>query len=750
MNVLAIDIGGYKAVVASSDNNMVEVVLDENDRRSTQMSIDYRGKKRSFGVIGSTYKNREKVAENIREEIARLSEEYRVKGVDYKLEDASHLYSMINHLVNNYLRKTNQTLKNIELQLVVPDVYNEAQRRILIKLVEQIGIVPTVVSDSQALAAYYLSRRPPQTPRCILLVDVGDSLTRLTLTVISQGVINIVSKKILVIGGRRITDNLVESIYERYIKQIPEAFSMDEFRVRNIKQINWIKNALCGLPEIKTRMDASYEQSVEVTVRREEIEQNCHGLFVEVPQAIEELVKYAKETILNNPVTPEKETKVEELEIELVGGSSKYPGFTQAIQERTGIKPHVHFNQDESAALGGVCRKLMESPFHRFRFDPVIYDFTFSTYTIVIEDPLPKEPRHHREIKTLVDHKARKHSGTKTKSSAPESSFREIQIIKPLHKFIKDTKAKLTSISYDKTVKILKSPMKSIKLTRITPESKIILFVDSYPLYCLSLAEPDNTQKLTEETDTNETTSHENSPDAENTPKPGERTVKLIAGLDSQGFLTISSTDLTITSLMSELDFSKAKSIDSKSTQTEREIVQIEDKLNHIQSTLFKVLDTISSTPLAQMPSADKIQEYIWEFINTMPSNLSSLKEVTALEASLESSPIIDTLRIEWLSLVESISKRISKEYSRPTIQPPFPGIFSLYDPETKILSEIQRQIKEEEEQQERDRLFQEQREKARLEKEAREKEELQKEANQPEPSTEPSANSVPTDSTAA
>ncbi|KAI5187018.1 hypothetical protein NEHOM01_1870 [Nematocida homosporus] len=681
MKVLSIDLGSFKAVMASSDTSAGEIVLNEPGSRDTKMSIDYRGKKRSFGLVGASYRNREKVAEEIRNEIEIYCTEY-LAGYQKKkhTQNVSHIYGLISYLIKNYLKKQNLTAKDIELELVVPSDYTEAHKTILTKLVGQLGTPVSCISDSQALCAYYLSRRTPAQSKYIIIADLGHSTTTVTLALISSEILRIRTRVNLAFGGRDVTNALATKIYNEQQKQsISDIFTLEEFKTRNAKQLNWIKNALTGLPEVKTQMDISNDQTIEIKISRQDLEQLIGQQIVALRTLLKEVYAKAEQDIDELVATATEDNPVERpsIEVEVTGGSSRLFFVPTIVEAATSLKAQVQLNADESAALGGVYRMLMESVHHRFRFDPVITDIIDVPYILKVEHA----------------------------SVAP----RQLTIIPSGYEITRERKAKLVSAKYDSSVQIISPAKKLIKLKNVLPDSSLTISVGNYPIYTLSpLTESPAESEPKVDTKAKATT-------------PGAKNVSFRAWIEPSGFLGFSSADLVAQPVIDQIDLSHTTKHEANFVAAELEATAVEDRTNSAQARLFESFNALSEGDLAQIPSAAQLTEELWLHSQSIPTNLTTIKDIEAWEQSIEDS-LKSVVEPEWNALAATLADKVAKDLSWTVKPPKYPGIFALYSIESTLRDTATQEIQAEEARQEQLR----QAEEARKEEEMRKQEEQQ------------------------
>ncbi|OAG33145.1 heat shock 70kDa protein 4 [Nematocida sp. ERTm5] len=656
MKILSIDLGSYKTVLASSDTSAGEVILNETGGRSTKMAIDYRNKTRIFGNVNVSCKDREQVAESIRSEIDALADEMIKKGTEkVNIPRKSHVYALLNHVIIHYATTRGISINQLEIEIIVPETYTQLHKNILIKILELINPKMEVqcISDSVALCAYYASKRPSEETTPVVFVDVGHSKSTLTAAYIRNEEISIVKKATLNVGGQAITEHLIKKIYSGVDKNIPELFSQEEFTIRNLKKIEWIKAAILGLTSVTAQVDISYDRSIDVTIRKDDIEEVA-GAFAELGPRVQDMIN-----TLNNT------SSEQEVNIEMTGGSSKIFFIEEIIRNIIGKKPNVHLNADESVALGGVYRRLMESPFHRFRYDPVIRDTISYSYNIAIL----------------------------SNDAAPRS----IMVFKEGTSFVKDKKLKIVGKKHDPSIVLEQCPRKTVQITKITEASQIILLSGNCPVYSLKLKEP---------------AAAEPSEDGKEAPKKpkntdSQRTVKMIMSLTSDGGVEISSEDVEMVSLVDMLNTASLKNAEDTYLSKERAIREIEAKINTIQAGIYNAIELLSDS-LACLPSAEKVTESLWEYsqtIETMASTAKSMQEVIAFEEGLDKNVPLES---EW---AEHIRKHIAiqmEKYSVELRPLPYPGIINLYNVDARIQSETLKEL----ERKERQRQYEEERKK--------------------------------------
>ncbi|KAH9386235.1 uncharacterized protein NEMAJ01_1131 [Nematocida major] len=691
MKILSIDLGSYKAVVASSDTSAGEIILSKAGGRSTKMAVDYRGKVRTFGNVNVTCKEREKVAENIRKEIEELAEEIKNKSKclgKVSLPAQSHVYGLLNSLITHYATSKNVPLSDIEVEIVVPETYTQLHKAILAKIVWMIcpKIAVECISDSMALSAYYLSRRSTEEKVFVVFVDVGDQKTTVTSACIHSGGIQINQRRTVPVGGMQITEMIFRKIYKEIDPKIPDLFDEREFRVRNLKKIEWIKGAIVGLPSVSTQVDVSYDRSVGVTITRSDLQQ-LEAVFEPVQTELQAVFQ----SMLETKALLEKEEGAENpmrIEVELVGGSSKIPLVEAMVHAATGCKPEVHLNADESVALGGVYRRLMESPFHRFRYDPLIKDILSEKYYILVEDAKTRA-----RVMNLFDTGCR---------------------------FLKETKSRIQGKKYDKSIVLEQPPRKNVKISKITETTEITMYCGDYPVYRLlrkAPAEP----------------SAENTDDTQKAPAE-KKTVSLVVSLNATGGVDISSEDLEVVDVLGEVNMEKLRLAENAQIRKENAAIEIEGTLNTLQAGIFRAIELLSdelgSLPIVEEGVVDALWEYS-QMVEDLAGSARTMQEVNDFKekAAKQFDP---TLSHDWDAYAEKLTAEASKAHSVEIVQPAYPGVFGLFCVKTQVEKLAQQEL----DRKEKIRKYQEQ-EKLQREQEMKEKEERamkeQQEAEKPE-----------------
>ncbi|KAI5188692.1 hypothetical protein NECID01_0305 [Nematocida sp. AWRm77] len=693
MKVLSIDVGSYKAVMASSDTSAGEVVLMPSGSRSIRMAVDYRGKKRSFGLVGNSYKNRHLVSESIQKEVFQYAENLASTGQAIpKKADKSPLYDMVSHLVGAYAARESVRVSEIELELIVPSTFTEVHRQILSCLVKETGVASVSVdTDSQALGAYYLSRCGSGQTKLVLVADVGDTKTTSTLFWMEAELIRVLGRETVQVGGSLITESLFKQLYLEVV-DVPECFSFDEFKMRNKKTVEWIKNALAGLPEIKTSVDATYDRSVNVTVKKEEVEERYLGMFAEMQRSLARLGRVA-ETVLA------ESEKAVPFEVQITGGSSRLffvPGLVESALEgpcrdlQGQCRAQVQMNADEAVALGGVYRKLMESTFHRFRFDPVIEDQAGAEYCLDV--------------------------------CSPGEERRVIPLFGREDRFFKNQKAKVVGAAYDKTIKLVQPLKKVVKLSKVTKDTFIVLYCGGYPLYEVKLKEKEEEKEKEKEKEKEEcgdgvSASEEalksKRREAEAPGAPGEGATEagatispekeegegsapaslpsMVVWLNEKGCIMYKSADFELVSIVEKAGLGFGRVQDEKHTLIEAEIEAAEDRLNTCQTSLFKIVDMLSSTSLKHLPSAEKISGMLTEQVMSMPMDVKTQAQVAEWEKAVEKA-VGPLVQAEWTERARATARDLSQKYSIDVQVPSYPGVLSLYPVEEYLLEKTEKE----------------------------------------------------------
>ncbi|KAI5191327.1 hypothetical protein NEMIN01_1486 [Nematocida minor] len=692
MKILSIDLGSYKTVVASSDTSAGEIILTKTGSRSTKMAIDYRNKIREFGNVNVTCKEREKVAEDIRKEIEELAEQMKNRGAErVKIMPTSHVYGLLNNLINNYTQAKGISSNELEIEIVVPSTYTQLHKNILIKILNLINpkVQVECITDSMALSSYYLSRRTPSSYRMVAFVDIGDAKTTATLAVIKDTNINVINRVTVEAGGRNITNHLLEKIYSGLDKSIPDLFSKKEFRVRNIKKIEWIKGAIFGLPSVSTQVDASYDKSVGVCITKADIEEVLDE-FSELKKSLSLIHKEMNDESVLERYNLNSEEDIEQ-ELQITGGSSRMFIFEDLVHSIFQLKPEVHLNADESIALGGVYRRLMESPFHRFRYDPLIKDVLDHPYVILI--------------------------------SEENAETRAIRVFEKDTIFVKEMKSKILGKKYDTSIVLEQNPRKTVKLSKITERSTITVWSGDCPVYMLKL-------KPTETPAAEEGAPNQKQNTPEQTPSDGKKTVKLVMSLNGTGNVEITSEDVEMVDALDMLNLATLKRTEDAYLNREKTVLEIEGKINSIQASMFESIELLGGE-LSTLPSAEAVMADLWERSQTVESlaaSAKSMQEVLAFEESVEKKL---SLEKEWNTLATEVASKVSEAHSLELSPPKYPGVLSLYSISLHMENEAQKEL----ERRERIRKYEEEQrqlaEQRKLEEQRREEEQKRAEEEQ-------------------
>lgn len=682
MKVLSIDLGSYKTVMASSDTSAGEVILNKVGGRSTKMAIDYRNKVRVFGNINVTCKGREKVAEDIRSEIEEFAAQIKEKEKalnKLKIPSTSHIYALLSNLITYYAKSKGITTSEIEVEIVVPATYTQLHKDILVKIVNMINpkIAVECITDSIALCLYYLSRRPTEKNQLVSFVDIGDSKSTITAACITSDHLRVISRETVPVGGRNITNHLFTKIYGGLDRTIPDLFSEKEFRIRNMKKIEWIKGALFGLPSVSTQVDASYDKSVGVTITHADIKEVLQE-FAEFKTKLEgcnSALQQFKKTMENKETEPE-EFK-ENIEVEITGGASRIFFIEEIIQSIFKTKPEVHLNADEAVALGGVYRRLMQSSFHRFKYDPLIEDITDSSYYILVTE-----------------------KGVDT---------RKIDVFEAGAAFVKEKKSKVLAKKYDTTVVLKQSPRKTVKITKVSDKTQMTLFSGGYPV-CRIVKKPAESSNTSE------------APAPEEKEKD-KKTVKLTVSLSCTGAVDAISDDVEIVSVLDTLNFSVLKKTEDTYIQRENAVAEIEGRVNTVQSGMFSAIELLSGD-LSDLPSAESVTAELWEYTQTvegLAATAQTLQEVIAFEETVEKKLSLES---EWNKFASGVIKRFMAEHKIELQPPKYPGLLHLFSINTYAANETQKEL----DRRERIRKYEEQ--KQREQEEAKERQKQQEDQN--------------------
>ncbi|KAL2315355.1 Heat shock protein Pss1 [Schizosaccharomyces pombe] len=421
-NVVGIDFGNSKTVIAVARNRAIDVIVNEVSNRSTPSLVSYGERSRFLGeaaksaeasnfrntvgslkrLAGRTYDDPE--IKDIESNFisAKLTEVDGFVGAKVQYLNEETAFSNI-QLIAAYFTKI-KAIAEAELIGSVSDVvisipawFTDIQRRALLEAANIAGLNPLRLMNDNAAAAltYGITKTDlpePESPRRVAIVDFGHSNYSVSIVEFSRGQFHI---KSTVCDRNLGSRNMDKALIDYFAAEFKEKYKIDvlsnpkaTFRLataveRLKKVLSANANAPLNVEMIMNDIDASS------FIKRSDFEELIKPLLERLTPPIEKALELAG-------------IKKEDLySIEMVGGCTRVPIVKEVIANYFGKGLSFTLNQDEAVARGCALSCAILSPVFRVRefhvHDVTTYPITFSW------EPIPENPEEDSSLEVFSE-----------------------------------------------------------------------------------------------------------------------------------------------------------------------------------------------------------------------------------------------------------------------------------------------------------------------------------------------------------
>jgi molecular chaperone DnaK len=369
--VVGIDLGTTNSVVAAIEGGQPTVITNLEGLRTTPSIVAYTKKEEL--LVGQVAKRQSVInAENTFFSVKRfigckadeLSEEskelpykvikdnngnIRIKcsslNKDFSPEEISA--QVIRKLINDAKEYLKQDVK--KAVITVPAYFNDSQRQATVDAGKLAGIeVLRIINEPTAASlAYGLDKKQNET---ILVFDLGGGTFDVSILEVGDGIFEVLSTAgDTNLGGDDFDKTLVRWLIENFkakegidltqdvqaLQRLTEAAETAKVKLSVDEKVN------INIPFITA--DKNGPKHIDQDLTRQEFETLCHDLINRCRIPVEKALKDAK-------------IGKSELEVVLVGGSTRIPAIQQLVESLTGKKPNASVNPDEVVAIGAAIQ----------------------------------------------------------------------------------------------------------------------------------------------------------------------------------------------------------------------------------------------------------------------------------------------------------------------------------------------------------------------------------------------------------
>ncbi|WBW73289.1 heat shock protein Pss1 [Schizosaccharomyces osmophilus] len=410
-NVVGIDFGNSKTVIAVARNRAIDVIVNEVSNRSTPSLVSY-GERCRF--LGEGAKSQE--ASNFKNTVgslkrlagrtlddpeiqqiesafvsAPLAEVDGFVGAKVRYLNEENAFSNI-QLIAAYFTKV-KAIAEAELIGSVSDVvisipawFTDIQRRAILEAANLAGLNPLRLMNDNAAAAltYGITKTDlpePEDPRKVAIVDLGHSNYSVSIIEFSRGQFHI---KSTVCDRNLGSRNMDKALIDHFAAEFKQKYQMDV--LSNSKATFRLAAAVERLKKVLSA-NASAHINVEMImndidassfIKRDQFEELIQPLLERLTKPLQEALDQAG-------------IKKEELySVEMVGGCTRVPSVKETVSNFFGKTLSFTLNQDEAVARGCALSCAILSPVFRVR-DFNVHDITPYPVTFSWE-PIPENP----------------------------------------------------------------------------------------------------------------------------------------------------------------------------------------------------------------------------------------------------------------------------------------------------------------------------------------------------------------------
>uniref|UniRef100_A0A336K4P1 CSON012789 protein n=1 Tax=Culicoides sonorensis TaxID=179676 RepID=A0A336K4P1_CULSO len=373
--VLGIDFGASKIVLAYCDvnkNNKCEVILDQEEARSTSCCLAFTQNERLFSkaaeyqantnpentifgrdikqIIGGKFEDTTKTLKTFLNLKQSSENDDVIISVKYKNESLEvlpeHVIAMlISKLKENAENRTGKTFSHVVVS--VPSVFNTFQRYALRNAISAAGFKEiSLINNTTAAAVRYATERDIEDSKNILIFDMGATSLEVGIFNVSKNNIKTLANNgTLQIGG----ESFVNELINYFINDFELKFNDD---IRSDKQkLSRLRNAC---EKVKTILSASSNATeliptfhnndpYELQINREYFDHYCDPLFNKIRD------------IVNQTIQEYKLNLDDISEFVIIGGGGRIPRIEYVLKEIfNGRHISKTMNQDESIAIGAA------------------------------------------------------------------------------------------------------------------------------------------------------------------------------------------------------------------------------------------------------------------------------------------------------------------------------------------------------------------------------------------------------------
>jgi molecular chaperone DnaK (HSP70) len=390
MSIIGVNIGCYSTYVAGIKDGGVEVLANEYSHLPTPTSVSFNSTPRPMG-----YSSKQQAVPKFKSTCAyftpllcRTVEDHgpildaipcQVNAVNLN-SDAKDLYSTVTVMdsknqpitfsIQQVLAAFFTKLFTIahdatrvhveECLLAIPYYLTVADRHVIMEAAQIAGFpFIKLINETAALTASYAFFKkatlpaPPEAPKKVVFVDIGYSQAQIVLSEVHQlGAKVRYTKHSREVGGFFFDDAIRGYFADEYKKKTKlDARSNRRAWLRLADEAERAKKSVCAA---STKTIAQIECLMEDTDFKAEIDRTLfEELAAKVFQAFENLVtSFIAETKINPA----------EVEVELVGGSSRVPLVRSIVEKHFGHEAKTTMNQDEAIARGTALMAGLLSP----------------------------------------------------------------------------------------------------------------------------------------------------------------------------------------------------------------------------------------------------------------------------------------------------------------------------------------------------------------------------------------------------
>ncbi|CAJ0586176.1 unnamed protein product, partial [Mesorhabditis spiculigera] len=384
MSVSGIDFGNLSTYIGMVRGTGIEIISNEQSRRSTTSAVAYGPQTRLMGAAAH-----EQVSTNLRNTVLNFKE---LVGRDFsdpvvqrmmpyvsarvvklpeegvRHHDRERTFTIEQVLAAIFTKVRATILKHLPVEpahvdcvVAVPGYYNQTQRLAADCSAQAARLNPIgLINETTAIAlSYGISRNrelpaSSEAPRIVAFVDVGHTSAQATIAQFSRGKLKILAYTYdLEVGGlwldARIRHHLVEQFNAKYLDVYTEYRLLEE--CERIKKLMSATSKPIPL-KLEGLLDGADSS---VTISRQEFENLAAAIFEKFAEMLRRLLKEADVDIADI------------YGVELLGGCSRIPRIRAICGDVFGQPPKSTMNPEESVAMGATLRCAMLSPLQKVR-----------------------------------------------------------------------------------------------------------------------------------------------------------------------------------------------------------------------------------------------------------------------------------------------------------------------------------------------------------------------------------------------